>query len=179
MKKIIIAVMTLALCAGFVTGARAGKKSTSDAFTHERLNRSAIESVEKSEKVIAGNVEWKILDVEEVGPILRQRNTGAALETKGKFINIRLEVMNRGEEPKYIFDLRLVDHRGHTYPICAEAYAYFGPIEEACIMADLYPDVKRTFTMSYDVPMHAKDLLLEVTDLNVPPKEEKYIDLGI
>lgn len=88
-------------------------------------------------------------------------------------------MVNRIEDPKYIFDLRLVDDRDRTYSICAEAYAYFGPIEETCTMADLYPDVKRTFTMSHDVPMNAKDLWLEVTDLNVPPKEKKYIDLGI
>jgi hypothetical protein len=33
--------------------------------------------------------------------------------------------------------------------------------------------------MSHDVPANAEDLLLEVTDLNVPPKEKRYIDLGI
>jgi len=179
MKKLLIAAMTFAICIGLAMGAMAGSKSTSDAFTHEHINRSAVSPVPKSEAVMAGNIEWNILDVEEVGPVLREDNTGATLETKGKFVNIRFEVVNHGEEQKYIFDLRMVDDRGRTYPICAEAYAYLGLLEEACSVAELIPDVRRTFTTSHDVPRNAEDLWLEVTDLNVPPKEKVYIDLGI
>jgi hypothetical protein len=117
--------------------------------------------------------------VEEIGPILRQQSTGATLEKRGKFVNIHFDVVNHSEETKYIFDLRMVDDRGRTYPICTEAYAYLGLAEEACAVVELIPDVKRTFVMSHDVPANAEDLLLEVTDLNVPPKEKRYIDLGI
>jgi hypothetical protein len=119
-----------------------------------------------------------VLNIEEIGPVLRQEYTGATLETKGKFVNICFEVVNLGEEPKYIFNLRLVDDRGRTYPICAVAYAYLGA-ENACMMAELLPDIEQTFTMFHDVPLNAHELWLEVTDLNVPPKEKKYIDLGV
>jgi hypothetical protein len=179
MKKILIAVTTFAICTGMVMCALAGSKSTSDAFTHEHINRSTITPVPKSEVVMAGNVQWNILNVEEVGPVLRQKNTGSTLETRGKFVNIRFEVVNLGEDQKYIFDLRMVDERGRTYPICAKAYAYLGLFEEACSVAELIPDMKRTFTTSHDVPKNAEDLWFEVTDLNVPPEEKLYIDLGI
>jgi len=178
MRRIIIVLMMLAVCTGFFTEASAGKKSSSDELTREHINRSEISPVPKSEKVVTGNVEWKILKVEEVGPVLEQEYTGATLETKGKFVNIRLEAVNHSEDLKYIYDLRLVDDRGRTYPICAAAYAYFG-MEEACSLAELLPDVRRTLTMFHDVPLNANDLWLEVTDLEVPPQEKKYIDLGI
>ncbi len=158
MKKILIAVTTLAICTCIVMGAMTGSTSTSEAFTHEHINRSTITPVPRSEVVMAGNVKWNILNVEEVGPVLREDNTGATLETRGKFVNIRFEVVNLSEDKKYIFDLRMVDERGRTYPICAEAYAYLGLFEEACSVADLKPDVKRTFTTSHDVPKNAEDL---------------------
>jgi hypothetical protein len=178
MDKIVNSLIVLVISIGIVAGALAGKRSTSDELIQERINRSAVSPEPMNEEVQTGLVTWKIVSVEEVGPILRQDRTGATLETRGKFVSIRFEVVNEGEEAKFIYDLRLVDDRGHTYTICAAAYAYMG-VEEACMMADLLPEVKRTFTMSHDVPLNAEDLWLEVTDLNVPPKKKAYIELGI
>jgi hypothetical protein len=178
MRKIAMVLIGCVACLGLVTGALAGKRSTADEMTQERINRSTVSPVPKAEEVTTGNVRWNVLNVEEIGPVLIQEYTGATLETKGKFVNIRFEVVNLGDRPKYIFNLRLVDDRGRTYPICAAAYAYLGA-QNACMMAELLPDVKRSFVMYHDIPLNAHDLWLEVTDLNVPSKEKKYIDLGV
>jgi hypothetical protein len=178
MERIIVLLTILAICAVFVTGALAGTQRAPDEYTVERIQRSAVTPVPKSEKVTTGKVTWKILFVEEVGPILEQSYTGSTLETKGKFITIRFKVVNHSDDLKFIYDLRLIDDKGRTYPICVAAYAYLGATE-ACMLAEVLPKIERSFTMSHDVPKNANDLWLEVTDLNVPPNAKMYIDLGI
>jgi hypothetical protein len=178
MRKMLIVIVVIVFCLVLGSDLVAGKIRTSDEYTRERINRSSITPVPLRDAVTAGDITWKIISVEEAGPVLQHPDAMATLETKGKFINVRFEVENHGEDPKYIIDLRVIDERGRTYPICVQAYAYIGS-SEACMLVQLLPDVERTFTMSHDVSLRSNDLWLEVTDLNVPPEEKKYIELGI
>jgi hypothetical protein len=178
MIKPTLMIMTLVVCILFASAAFAAKSNETDGVTRERINRADISAVSKRGEVSTGEITWNILAVEEAGSVLTEINTGATLETKGKFITIRFEVENQGEDTEYIYDLRVVDSRGRTYPICVTAYAYLG-MTDACMLTELLPNIERTFTMTHDLPANAQDLWLEVTDLNVPPKEKKYIDLGL
>lgn len=144
-----------------------------------KLDRSQIDILSKGDIVEAGDLTWTVIESEYIGSLIIDDENSSSLETKvGRFLSLRFKVMNNSQEPRSIYDLKVIDSQGNQYSICIEAYGYTGT-EEACVLEELLPGIERTFTATYDVPLDAVDLIMEVTDLEYPPKNLAYIDLGL
>jgi|GEM_PF-1504631 len=158
---------TLSLCA-------CGEKSARHLGMIERSGLDII----REDNVILGDIHWQLLKVEEVGPeIVGEFGTLEAIQ--GRFIYIEFSLENSGQEIRQLFDLKVIDDKGRIYSICNEAYGYFTGAPSACVLQDIIPDMERTFSASFDIPLDSVDLILEVTDLKIPPREKAYIDLGL
>jgi len=83
-----------------------------------------------------------------------------------------------GDDTRQLFDIKVVDDNGEYYSVCTEAYGYF-TAPAVCTVQDILVDVRQEYDASFDVPLDSVDLILEVTDLRIPPGEKKYIDLGL
>jgi hypothetical protein len=142
-------------------------------FDRSKISRSSIDK-----EVTVGDIIWKVENAEYLGSEIPS-DTGFVLEsTYGRFIGIEFSVENIGQDNRTIIDLKVIDSRGREFPICAAVYAYIGT-GEACLLVDVFPEVKQTFFASFDVPIDSVDLILEVSDLGSPPEEKAYIDLGL
>ncbi len=143
------------------------------------FDRSKISTLSKDKEVKVGDIIWKVDNVEYLGSQIPSDTGSGFLETKyGRFIGVKFTAENVGQDIRTIIDLQVIDSKGREFPICAAAYGYLGVVE-ACLLVDLFPEVKQTFFASFDVPLDAVDLILEVSDLGAPPEEKVYIDLGI
>jgi len=132
------------------------------------VDRSQLDIV-RDDEVTVGDIYWKLLDAEEIGPqIVGEYGTLQSVE--GRFIYIEFMLENTGQDILQLYDLKVVDSKGRIYSICNEAYGY---------LQEIYPDIERTFNASFDIPLDSVDLILEFTDLNVPPQERVYIDMGL
>ncbi len=145
----------------------------------EKFDRSGIDISRPDEEVNAGDITWNLLEAEYLGPLIIHEDAGGTLETSvGRFLAIRFTAVNNGSESRFIYDLKAIDSNGNKYSVCIEAYGYIGA-EEACVLEELLPGIERTFAATYDVPLNAVDLILEVTDLRFPAENSAYIDLGL
>jgi hypothetical protein len=141
------------------------------------IDRSQLNIV-RDDEVTVGNIHWKLLDVEEIGPqIVGEYGTLQSVE--GRFIYIEFMLENAGQDILQLYDLKVIDSKGRIYSICNEAYGYLSPGPPACVLQEIYPDIERTFNASFDIPLDSVDLILEFTDLKVPPRERVYIDMGL
>jgi len=144
----------------------------------ELFDRSKI-SISRDREVKAGDIIWKVENIEYIGPQIPNDNGDGFLESRfGRFIGVEFNVENTGQEIKTIIDLKVIDSRGKEFPICVEVYGYIGA-GNACLLADIFPGTNQTFFASFDVPLDSVDLILEVSGLEIPPEEKAYIDLGI
>lgn len=140
------------------------------------IDRSQLNIIRENE-AIAGDIRWQLLKAEDIGPSF-EGEFGTLESIQGKFIYIEFTVENSGQDTKQILDLKAIDSKGRIYSICNETYGYFdGP--SACTLQDINPETKQTFAASFDVPLDSAELVLEVTDLNTPPRERAYIDIGL
>ena len=147
--------------------------------TVELIDISKIQSQSIDEEVITGDIVWNITEISDLGTRLESDTGIDYLEAEeGKFIGIRFTVENVGSESKFIYDLNVVDSKGRKFPICLPGFAFFFP-GEACALEEIIPGLERSFSASFDVALDSEELLLEVTDLNIPAGEKKYIDLDI
>lgn len=177
MKKIIMGLIVLTVSA-FLILILSGCQ---DNYSRDReigsVDRSSLNIVRKNE-VTVGDIHWQLLKAELVGPII-SNEFGASLESlEGRFIFIEFSVENVGEDIRQLLDLKVIDDKGRVYSICNEAYGYFAA-PAACTLQDIFPETKQTFNASFDVPVDSVDLILEITDLKIPPQERVYIDLGL
>ena len=142
------------------------------------FDRSKISTSSVDKEIIVGDIIWKVDNAEYLGPQI-PNEAGDILEAVyGRFIGIEFNVENMGQDTRTIIDLKVIDSRGREFPICAAAYGYIG-LNEACLLIDVPPEIKQTFYASLDVPLDSVDLILEVSDLDSPPGEKAYIDLGL
>ena len=144
------------------------------------FDRSAISIIFEDKDVKVGDVIWKVESTEVIGSQITD-DLGGILETRfGRFIKVEFTTENVSEDIKTIIDLKVIDSKGREFPICAEAYSYgIGGVDDACLLVDVYPGNKENFIANFDIPLDSVDLILEVSDLNAPPDEKAYIDLGI
>jgi hypothetical protein len=142
------------------------------------FDRSEISRTSVDAEVTVGDITWKVENAEYLGSQIPS-DTGFALESVyGRFIGVDFSVENTGDDILTLIDLKVIDSNGREFPICAAAYGYIG-VEEACLLVEVFPNIKQTFFASFDVPVDSVDLILEVSDLNAPPEEKAYIDLGL
>jgi hypothetical protein len=146
---------------------------------NEVADISKINSQPINEKIETGNITWEVIEVKDLGTMLTSEDATSYLEPEeGKFIGITFLVKSSEHVPKIIYDLRVIDSEGRVFTVCLPAYAFFNT-EEACAIEEVFPDIERRFTATFDVSNDSSGLVLEVTDLNIPPEEKAYIDLGI
>jgi hypothetical protein len=142
---------------------------------------SNIKVASKDNNVIVGNIDWKIIEVKDLGNSIRPDNANYLQSKIGKFVYLRFTVKNSGQNSVTIYDLNIIDSKGHVYSICLPAYAYIGNTE-TCAVAEVRPNVSETFSATFDIPVDSTGLVLQVTDLLYPPTsslgQKSYIDLG-
>lgn len=177
MKKTGIILLTLLLAVVFSASLAACKTVS---LQQKPFDRSGISIVFEDTEVKAGDVVWKVESTEVIGSQITN-DIGGILETRfGRFIKVEFTTENTSEEIKTIIDLKVIDSKGREFPICAEAYSYgIGGVDDACLLVDVFPGDKENFIANFDIPLDSVDLILEVSDLNTPPDEKAYIDLGI
>ncbi len=145
----------------------------------EGIDISEIDTVPVGQEVTTGNIVWNITEVEDLGDQLTYQGFPGFLEAvEGKFIRVAFFIQNTGTEPKVFFDLRAIDDRGRVYSICLEGFSFFSP-EEACVLQEMIPGAGNEYAAIFDVATDVNQLVLQVTDLNLPPQEVAYIDLGL
>ncbi len=176
MKKYIVLIWLTALIAVFaVTGCA---REPAEPLQAER-DLSDIDTESVGQEVITGDIVWEITEVEDLGNLLTYEGAAGYLEPElGKFVGITFSIQNTGNDPKVIYDLTAIDERGRSYSICLAAIAFFSP-EQACVLQDILPGVENTYSATFDVEVDVNRLVLQVTDLEMPPREVAYIDLGI
>lgn len=144
-----------------------------------KLDRSQINIFSKGDIVETGDISWTLVESEYLGSLIVNNENLGSLETKvGRFLSLSFKVVNNSQEPRSIYDLKVIDSHGNQFSVCIEAYGYYGA-EEACVLVELLPGIERTLIATYDVPLDSVDLVLEVTDLEYPSKNLAYIDLGL
>jgi len=171
MKKISILIGITMLAITMAVAAGCGQQSNAD------IDRSAIK-ISSSDTVTVGDIEWELLEAEDLGPSLTSPSGETYGSKEGKLVKIAFAATNMGDEIKQIFDMKLVDADGNYYSVCTEAYAYYTN-PEVCTVQDVMPGTRMTFEATFDITSDASDLILEVTDLETPPVEKGYMDLGI
>ncbi len=176
MKKAYVILIVAVLVIVSVVSVTACKTAS---LKQKPFDRSKISTLSKDEEVKVGDIIWQVENVKYLGSQIPNNDGSGILKAKyGRFISVEFSAENVGQDIRTIIDLKVIDSKGREFPICAAAYGYLG-VEGACLLVDLYPEVKQTFFASFDVPLDAVDLILEVSDLGAPPEEEVYIDLGI
>lgn len=143
------------------------------------LDRSEIE-VQQGETAEVGDIKWELIDVENLGTQIEDESGAILKPTRGKFIFVSFTVENNSDEGRVLYDMKVIDGDGRIYSICTEAYGYFTSGYSACTLADIPPGAEPLeFSASFDINLDSEDLILEVTDLQKPPQEKAYIDLGL
>jgi hypothetical protein len=176
MRKVIIIILAFLLVLFSLASCR------SEAQTREEtVDITEVEAFDVGEEVSASAIKWKVAEVEDLGNHLISPDSLYAVEAEeGKFINISFMIWNNADEEKQIFDLRVIDDKGRAFNICVEAYSVLSvPGSEACTLARILPETERTFNTTFDVAADSRELFLEVTGLQLPPEQKKYIDLDI
>lgn len=136
-----------------------------------------VETYDIGQEVTAGDIVWEILEVEDLGTQLSYDDTTAFLEPEeGKFISITFYIKNTGEESKILYDLTAIDDQGNSYSICLPAYAFFGS-GQACTLQEILPGIENTYIATFDVVTDVSRLVLQLTDLGIPPQDIIYVDL--
>lgn len=150
------------------------------AFSEEgMLDRSEIE-IQEGNTAEVGDIKWELIDVENLGTQIEDESGAVLKPTRGKFIFVSFTVENNSDEGRVLYDMKVIDGKGRIYSICTEAYGYFSSTYSACTLADIPPGAEPLkFSASFDINLDSEDLILEVTDLQKPPSEKAYIDLGL
>lgn len=133
----------------------------------------------RDDLVRVGKVEWKILEVEDLGNILESSNMFIDdKKTSGKFILVRFTVKNLDSDMKTMTDLTVVDNRDREFETFSESSFYIEDEEELFLLDNINPGISKTYTLIYEIPEDANELMLEVTSLEFAGDRE-YIDLGL
>jgi len=133
----------------------------------------------RDDLVRVGKVEWKILEVEDLGSVLESSNMFIDdKKTSGKFILVRFIVKNLDSDMKTMTDLTVVDNRDREFETFSESSFYIEDEEELFLLDNINPGISKTYTLIYEIPEDANELMLEVTSLEFAGDRE-YIDLGL
>jgi hypothetical protein len=176
MKKIFVLMATIILTIFMVISVSACKNTISQ---RNLFDRSKI-TVQQVKQAKTGDINWNLLDIQDLGTQITNDAGIVYPATTGKFIFISFSVENVGTDSRTLYDLRVIDDTGRIYSICNQAYGYFVPAYSACTLVEILPKLKpQNFSATFDVDLDSKGLILEFRDLLIPPKDMAYIDLGL
>lgn len=129
--------------------------------------------------VLVGEVRWKMLSAEELGNQLVSNNQFIdPLMTSGKFVRVRFEIENRSTDTRTFAGMDLVDAQGRKYTSSSDALMFIENAE-ICLIENLNPNIVKTCTVIFEVPIDASDLHAYVGDLKLFGGDEAKINLGL
>lgn len=129
--------------------------------------------------VRVGEVRWKVLEALDLGNRIESVDKfREPLTTSGKFIRVRFEVENLGNDAKTYRGIEIVDRQGRTYTNSSEAFGWIAE-DETCILETLNPGIIQICNDIFEVPVEARGLQLSVGNLNMFSSKEAKIDLGL
>lgn len=129
---------------------------------------------------IVNGVEWTILEVQDMGGVLKSSNAFMEdLKSKGRFIRIRLSLNNQTKEAlnMMLFSANLLDDSGRTFGLSPEIAFQ---LENYCTgINTINPGLSKECEIAIEVPSDAKHLQLQVNDFGMFDPDTKLIDLGM
>lgn len=131
-----------------------------------------------NQDVQVGEVRWKILEAQDLGPTLTG-GQGSEKEktTAGRWVRVHFEFENLSSDMQSFSGIKVVDDQGREFTASSDVFSFF-PEPEWCVLENINPNVPKTCTHIYEVPANATSLKLVVTDLEMFGSEEAQIDLG-
>jgi hypothetical protein len=127
--------------------------------------------------ITVGVVQWKILNAEDLGNTLEPVDDYHDIKTtNGRFIKVRFQVKNKGSEMVTLTSLKLFDDKDREFTDYSETSGYIEDEEELFLLDNINPGMEETYTLIYEVPKDANNLMLEVTSLEFTGDKE-YISL--
>jgi hypothetical protein len=136
-------------------------------------------SVGVGQDALAGNIRWKVLEAKDLGNKLQSDNEFMEpLETSGRFVQVRVEVENRGTEAAIFTDVNLVDNQGRKFEDNSDASIWFVDNKEHCILEQLNPNLPKVCTMIFELPAGATGLKFQAGDFSFTDNEV-FVDLGL
>lgn len=129
--------------------------------------------------VMVDEVRWRILTAEDMGNLITDDNQFTDdLKTSGKFIKMRFEIENRSKDMLSFIGLDLIDNQGRSYTSSSNTYMFIDD-SEMCILENLNPNITKTCTHIYEVPLDAAGLNANAGDLKMFGSTQMLISLGM
>ncbi|MCG3208382.1 MAG: hypothetical protein FOGNACKC_01986 [Anaerolineae bacterium] len=133
-----------------------------------------------NQDAVAGNIRWKVLEAGDLGNNLTSENQFVdPITTQGRFIKVRFEMENRGSDVVHFSDVNLVDSQGRKFKDHSDASIWFVSDQEHCIFEQLNPNIIKTCTMIFEVPLDAHGLKFQAGDLDMFSTAEALVELGL
>lgn len=139
-----------------------------------------------NQDVRVGDVRWKVLEAKDLGSHLRGSQSRYPsfqkdVTTTGKFIKVRFEIENLGQELKSVTWLRLIDSQNREYVPRHDVSAWIPENEDLLLIENLNPNIPKTLTVIFEVAKDASGLKFIATDLRVlgAGVKKAFIDLGL
>ena len=127
--------------------------------------------------VQVGDIRWRALEFQDLGNTLESDNEFIKdVTTAGRFVRIRFEVENLGNEQVYLANIKIVDDRDRAFSEASGVF-YWIPEQESCILTTLNPNVPDICNAIYDIAQDAVGLKLKVTNLQVFFEDSELIVL--
>jgi len=175
----VLALVMLACCPCTSTTPSGGVPATKEPGATAAPEPPPTAAATIGEVVVVGDVQWKVLEAKNLGSTLKSSNQFIKdLETSGKFIQVRVEMVNKGKEAKSLSYIDLHDSTGRKYKAASEARHWIPDEEEIFLVETINPGLSKTFTAIYEVPADAAGLYIMVNDLEMFGAKSVPIMLG-
>lgn len=124
-------------------------------------------------------VRWKVVAAEDAGQTLKSDNDFIpAKKTSGRYVRVRFELENLSKDMLTFAGLDLLDGQGRTFKSSSDLFAFI-PEDESCVLENLNPNIAKTCTAIYEVPVDSTGLQAQVSDLKMFGSQQALIDLGL
>jgi len=132
--------------------------------------------------VVTGpEVSWELLLAKDLGNKLNSNNMFIEDKTtSGTFIKVEAIIKNVGSTKKdtTFSTFNIVDNKGREFGELPDAYAFTGEDIDTDYIEEINPGMERNYIFIFEVPLDAKGLMFEATDLEMLFPSKTYISLG-
>lgn len=168
--------LTLA-CGNSSGGGSSGGNSEGDE-QEAATEAEAPQAFKVGEDVNVGDIRWKVLEVTDLGKELKSDNEFIEpKETSGKFVLVKFELENKGNDPATYTGIDLVDDKDRTFKPYDERLTFIEQ-SELCVLEQVNPGLSKTCTEIFELPGDAAGIKASVGDLGLFG-EDAMIDLGL
>lgn len=179
-KKILIGLgglLLLLIVIGLLVGGGSEQKSGEQTSQQGKL-------YQVGEDVMVGDVRWKVTKARDRGNILRAsesrfKTIAKDKKTAGKFIEVAVEIENRGSDLRTFTTHKLVDDKGREYVAATDVSEWIPEDKSVFLLTNLNPNIPQQFIVIYEVAVDATGLKLKAGDLKIFGAKEALIYLGL